>query len=102
MEEKYKLVYRQLEAMVSMEQDPIANMANVAALLHETFGWWWTGFIVWKESLVLGPFRDRWPLQDFLTGEESADSWERRETIAVPDVDQFQVTSLANHFPEVR
>ena len=91
MEEKYKLVYRQLEAMVSMEQDPIANMANVAALLHETFGWWWTGFYrVEGESLVLGPFQGpvactRLPYGRGVCGT----AWERRETIVVPDVDQF-------------
>ena len=91
MEEKYKLVYRQLEAMVSMEQDPIANMANVAALLHETFGWWWTGFFrVDGESLVLGPFQGpvactRLPYGRGVCGT----AWERRETIVVPDVEQF-------------
>lgn len=91
MEEKYKLVYRQVEAMVSMEHDPIANMANVAALLHETFGWWWTGFYrVEGESLVLGPFQGpvactRLPYGRGVCGT----AWERRETIVVPDVDQF-------------
>lgn len=91
MEEKYKLVYRQLEAMVSMEQDPIANMANVAALLHETFGWWWTGFYrVDGESLVLGSFQGpvactRLPYGRGVCGT----AWERRETIVVPDVEQF-------------
>jgi GAF domain-containing protein len=91
MEEKYKLVYQRLEAMVSMEQDPIANMANVAALLHETFGWWWTGFYrVDGESLVLGPFQGpvactRIPFGRGVCGT----AWERRETIIVPDVEQF-------------
>ena len=104
MEEKYKLVYRQLEAMVSMEQDPIANMANVAALLHETFGWWWTGFYrVDGESLVLGPFQGpvactRLPYGRGVCGT----AWERRETIVVPDVEQFPATSLVVHFPEVK
>ena len=56
MKEKYQLVYRQVKAMVSKESDPIANMANVAALLHETFGWWWTGFIVWMGRVRAGSF----------------------------------------------
>jgi GAF domain-containing protein len=74
-----------------MEQDPIANMANVAALLHETFGWWWTGFYrVDGESLVLGPFQGpvactRLPYGRGVCGT----AWERRETIVVPDVEQF-------------
>ncbi len=91
MEEKYTLVYQKVEAMVSMEQDPIANMANVAALLHETFGWWWTGFYrVQGETLVLGPFQGpvactRIPFGSGVCGT----AWERRETIVVPDVEQF-------------
>ncbi len=77
--------------MVSMEHDLIANMANVAALLHETFGWWWTGFYrVDGESLVLGPFQGpmactRIPFGRGVCGT----AWERRETIIVPDVEQF-------------
>ena len=91
MEEKYKLVYQQVKAMVSKESDPIANMANVAALLHETFEWWWTGFYrVDGESLVLGPFQGpvactRIPFGHGVCGT----AWERRETIIVPDVEQF-------------
>ena len=34
----------QIKALVSGETDLIANMANVAAVLHEAFGFWWTGF----------------------------------------------------------
>lgn len=77
--------------MVSKESDPIANMANVAALLHETFEWWWTGFYrVDGESLVLGPFQGpvactRIPFGHGVCGT----AWERRETIIVPDVEQF-------------
>lgn len=91
MEEKYQLVYRQVEAIVSKESDPIANMANVAALLHETFGWWWTGFYrVDGGTLVLGPFQGpvactRIPFGRGVCGT----AWERRETIVVPDVEQF-------------
>ena len=91
MEEKYKFVYQKVEAMVSEESDPIANMANVSALLHETFGWWWTGFYrVDGESLVLGPFQGpvactRLPYGRGVCGT----AWERRETIVVPDVEQF-------------
>lgn len=91
MEEKYQLVYRQVEAFVSKESDAIANMANVAALLHETFGWWWTGFYrVEGETLVLGPFQGpvactRIPFGRGVCGT----AWERRETIVVPDVEQF-------------
>ena len=42
--DKYSLVYKQVEALVEGEDDCIANMSNIAALLHGTFGFWWTGF----------------------------------------------------------
>ena len=42
--ETYEALMLQIEALVSGETDLIANMANVAAVLHETFGFWWTGF----------------------------------------------------------
>ena len=42
--ETYEALMPQIEALVSGETDLIANMANVAAVLHEAFGFWWTGF----------------------------------------------------------
>lgn len=51
--EKYELLLQQVEAVVADEKDVIANMANVAAMIHETFGFWWTGFY-----RVMGDGRD--------------------------------------------
>ena len=42
--ETYEALMPQIEALVSGETDLIANMANVSAVLHEAFGFWWTGF----------------------------------------------------------
>ena len=42
--ETYEALMLQIEALVSGETDLIVNMANVAAVLHEAFGFWWTGF----------------------------------------------------------
>ena len=58
--EKYELLIKQAEAIVSSESDLIANMANLTALLKDTFNWFWIGFYrVDTESnqLVLGPFQ---------------------------------------------
>ena len=58
--EKYAEVFRMIQSVVEGESDMVANMANTAALLHEEFGFWWTGFYrVDQESdqLVLGPFQ---------------------------------------------
>lgn len=45
-EEQYDLLLRQVVALVGGEPNLVARMANVAALLHETFHFWWTGFYV--------------------------------------------------------
>ena len=55
-EEKYRELLPQLHALVSTETDLIANLANVAAALKQTFGFFWVGFYLVKEGeLVLGP-----------------------------------------------
>lgn len=89
--EKYENLYKQLESLLEGESDQIANMANMAALIHETFGFWWTGFYIVKgEQLVLGPFQGpiactRIPYGKGVCGT----SWQRQETIIVPDVEEF-------------
>ena len=89
--DKYKELYKQMASLLEGESDQIANMANMAALLHETFGFWWTGFyIVKSEQLVLGPFQGpiactRIPYGKGVCGT----SWQRQETIVVPDVHEF-------------
>ena len=89
--EKYQELYKQLQSLLSGEDDQIANMANMAALVHETFGFWWTGFYIVKGAeLVLGPFQGpiactRIPYGKGVCGT----SWKRQETIVVPDVEEF-------------
>lgn len=89
--EKYQQLYKQLESLLDGESDQIANMANMAALIHETFGFWWTGFYIVKdEQLVLGPFQGpvactRIPYGKGVCGT----AWQRQETIVVPDVEEF-------------
>lgn len=57
-EEKYALLYKQIVSLVEGENDTIANMANIAAMIQETFRFWWTGFYrVVGDELVLGPFQ---------------------------------------------
>jgi GAF domain-containing protein len=90
-EEKYRLLYDQISALTDGENDLIANMANVAAMIHETFGFWWTGFYrVAGEELVLGPFQgplacSRIPFGKGVCGT----AWKNAETVIVPDVDAF-------------
>lgn len=88
---KYEELYRQAEAVLKGEDDIIANMANLAAMIHHTFSFWWTGFYrVEGDELVLGPFQGpiactRIPYGKGVCGS----SWKQSETIVVPDVDEF-------------
>lgn len=89
--DKYQEVYKQIQSVVSGETDQIANMANTAALLHEAFGFWWTGFYIVKDSqLVLGPFQGPVACTRIGFGKGvCGTAWERREIIVVPDVHKF-------------
>ncbi len=90
-EERYRLLLRQVKAMVESESDPIANMANVASLIHETFGFWWTGFYrVMDDQLVLGPFQGPVACTRIGFGKGvCGTAWKERQTKVVPDVEQF-------------
>ena len=87
----YDLVFRQLEALLEGETDPIAKMANVAAVLHESFGFWWTGFYrVVGEELILGPFQGPVACMHIPFGRGvCGTAWKRNETVVVPDVEAF-------------
>lgn len=90
-QEKYQTLLPQIEALVAGETDAIANMANVAAALHEAFGFWWTGFYrVEGQQLVLGPFQGpiactRIPFGRGVCGT----AWQQAQTVIVPNVHEF-------------
>lgn len=91
--EKYADVFQMIQSVVEGERDMVANMANTAALLHEEFGFWWTGFYrVEQESkqLVLGPFQGPVACTRISFGKGvCGTAWERVETVIVPDVHKF-------------
>ena len=89
--EKYEVLYRQIEALMAGESDIIANMANVAAMIHSTFGFWWTGFYrVVGEELVLGPFQGPLACSRIRYGKGvCGTAWREQMTQVVPDVEQF-------------
>ena len=89
--EKYQELYKQVEAVLSGETDMIANMANVSSMIHQTFGFWWTGFYIVKDGqLVLGPFQGPVACTRINYGKGVCGiSWERKQTVIVPDVDLF-------------
>ena len=90
-QEIYTSLLPQVEAVMDSSVDIIANMANMAAMLHETFGFWWTGFyrVVGKE-LILGPFQGPLACTRIAYGRGvCGTAWKERRTIVVPDVEQF-------------
>ena len=90
-EEKYRLLTEQIRSLIEGETDLVAVMANVCAAIHETMGFWWTGFYrVIGDELVLGPFQVPVACMHIPFGRGvCGTAWQRRETIVVPDVEQF-------------
>ena len=89
---------REARSLTESEPDEIANMANVAALLHAALNEArggainWTGFyrVASDETLVLGPFQGkvaclRIPFGVGVCGTAAA----AQKTVVVPDVDKF-------------
>lgn len=90
--ERYALLTRQIEAVVAGENDLIARMANVASMIHHTFGFWWTGFYrVEGNELILGPFQGPLACTRIAFGHGvCGTAWREKRTIVVPDVEQFE------------
>ena len=89
--EKYRLLTEQIRTLIEGETDVIAVMANVCAAIHETMGFFWTGFYrVVDGELVLGPFQGPVACMHIGFGRGVCGSaWKQRQTIVVPDVEQF-------------
>ena len=90
-EESYAVLLPQVEAILEGETDLVARMANVAAILHETFHFWWTGFYrVVGEELVLGPFQGPVACMRIRKGRGvCGTAWAQARTQVVPDVHLF-------------
>ena len=86
--QRYEELLPQIRSLINEESDLIANLANIAAVLKEAFGWFWVGFyLVKQEELVLGPFQGplactRIPYNRGVCGQ----SWAEKQTLVVPDV----------------
>ena len=89
--EKYQELLPQIKALIGNETDAIANLANVAAALKETFGFFWVGFYLVKtDELVLGPFQGPVACTRIQKGRGvCGTSWQNKATIVVEDVEQF-------------
>lgn len=86
----YDEIVPQIAALIDGETDLVANLANIAAVLKEAFGFFWVGFYLANQGqLVLGPFQG--PLActriNFDEG-VCGYSYSKRETVIVPNVDE--------------
>lgn len=90
-QEIYEGLIPQIKGLVEGESDQVANLANVCAALKETFSFFWVGFYLVKEDeLVLGPFQGPVACTRIRKGKGvCGTSWEKGETILVPDVEAF-------------
>lgn len=90
-QEKYIGLIPQIQALVTGETDRYANMANVCAALKEAFDFFWVGFyLVQGNELVLAPFQGPVACTRIQRGRGvCGQSWDRVETLLVPDVDAF-------------
>ena len=90
-QEMYETLLPQIASLVGNETDLIANMANVAAALKQTFGFFWVGFYLVKgEELILGPFQGPIACTRIRKGRGvCGTAWAKAETLVVPDVDAF-------------
>jgi L-methionine (R)-S-oxide reductase len=90
-ESQYQSLLPQIQALITGEPDLIANLANISAALKEQFNWFWVGFyLVKSDELVLGPFQGPVACTRIKKGRGvCGQSWEKAETIIVPDVEAF-------------
>jgi GAF domain-containing protein len=90
--EFYRALGRQVDALLDGEHDPIANAANISALLFQVMpDLNWAGFYFMREGeLVLGPFQGKPACVRIAVGKGvCGTAVARREAIVVEDVDAF-------------
>lgn len=90
--EMYQSLIPQIEGLIYGEQNLVANLANIAAALKESMGFFWVGFYLVDsvDELVLGPFQGPVACTRIKKGKGVCGaSWERDETLIVPNVDEF-------------
>src|SRR5437764_14786354 len=88
---RYSELLRNFRGLCENEPDLIANLANLSALLKESFGFHWCGtYLVRGNELVLGPFQGPVACVRIARGKGvCGTAWETEETMVVDDVDKF-------------
>lgn len=89
--EKYQQLLPQLKALTEGVDNNTGVLANAAALIHETMGFFWTGFyLVDGNILKLGPFQGPVACYEIGFGKGVCGSaWKEGKTLVVRDVEEF-------------
>jgi GAF domain-containing protein len=90
--ECYKHLSEQIKYLTGSETNVIANMANISAAIHQTFGFLWVGFYLCENEneLVLAPFQGTIACTRIKFGRGvCGTAWKLQQTVIVPDVDKF-------------
>lgn len=88
----YRQAARQVASLISGVDNPVGALANVTALLNDTFSHYlWVGFyIVDGDVLKLGVFQGSPACYSIARGKGvCGTAWDRATTIIVPDVHNF-------------
>ena len=88
---RYVKLYQDAKLILADETDSVARMAELAALIHERMGFFWTGFYrVQGQQLVLGPFQGPSACLRIGYGKGvCGTAWKEKRTLVVPDVEEF-------------
>lgn len=87
----YENLLKDAQSLVDPRVDRVANMANLAALIHERLQQHWTGFYrVEQASLYLGPFQGPVACNRIAYGKGvCGKAWQEAQSQIVADVSQF-------------
>ncbi|MBT8378501.1 MAG: GAF domain-containing protein [Ignavibacteria bacterium] len=96
-EEKYKLLFKELKSLLSKEENFISNLSNLTAALKDTFDKIsWVGFYLFDgkkfdgNKLYLGPFQGKVACTQIDIGKGVCGTAAKEvKTLIVPDVDKF-------------
>ncbi|MBR0313563.1 MAG: GAF domain-containing protein [Bacteroidales bacterium] len=89
--EKYEQMLPQLKALTEGVNNNTGALANAAALIHETMGFFWTGFYLVKDNILhLGPFQGPVACYTIPYGKGvCGTAWKESKTLVVKDVEEF-------------
>jgi len=89
---RYQRIFKQLQDLLELHDNPVASMATIVAVLHHKFDYYfWTGFYLLQDGdLIVGPYQG--PVACIKLKKDTGVCWagiNQKESIVVPDVHNF-------------